>query len=129
MNAVLQYNIERRSTPTPVSVTPLTIDFKNGHYQVYTFEASVNVDFLNFPTNTNPALTPGVGKVTLELYANAGPHTITFVSTAGITFKKNTNPAWSSNSLTITSSTDPIILEIWQHDTHNIFLNYIGQFS
>lgn len=95
------------------------IDFLNGHYQIYKFDASVNVSFLNFPT-------VGCGKVTLELYGDGTERTLTLISQGGTTFKKSSNfPA----ALKVTSSSSPVIIEVWTNNASTIFLNYVGTFA
>lgn len=105
------------------------IDFLNGHYQIYRFDASVNVAFLNFPT-------VGCGKVTLELYGDGvANRIITLVAQGGTTFKRSivttsTNSTVSfPNPITLTSSTDPVIIEVWANNSNTIFLNYVGTFA
>ena len=68
----------------------------------------------------------GVGKVTLELYGDGTARTLTFITTGGTVFKKNST---FPGTLTVTSSVDPVIIEIWRHDSNKIFLNYLGLFN
>ncbi len=96
-----------------------TIDFLNGEYQIYGFTASVTVDFLNFPTDN-------LGKVTLELYGDGQNRTLTFLASGGTVFKK---PANFPNPFVLNSATNPLILEVWRHNTGVIYLNLLGQFS
>ena len=132
-NAVLQYCLERRNPPTPVSLSVCPVDFQNGPYQIFQFSINSSISFLQFPTNTNPALTPGVGKIMLELYGDGTPRTVTFQTEGGTVFKKNTSAAWGGTSLnptlTITDGENPVFVEVWQHNSNKIFLNYKGQFS
>jgi hypothetical protein len=105
------------------------IDFLNGHYQIYKFDASVNVTFLNFPT-------VGCGKVTLELYGDGvANRVITLIAQGGTTFKRSvvttsTNSTVSfPNPITLTSSSNPVIIEVWTNNANTIFLNYVGTFA
>jgi hypothetical protein len=125
-NAVLQNVLDRRVDAGAVTASPTTIDFENGAYQIFRVGADLTFDFLNFPTNVNPLLTAGVGKVTLEIYGDGSTRTLTFVTSGGTVIKKNASfPA----PFTVSSSTDPVFVEVWQHSSNAIFLNYIGQFS
>lgn len=128
-NAVLQFTKERRVDGGAISEVlgaPLSIDFENGGYQIYRFGVDADIDFVNFPTNTNPLLTPGVGKVTLELYGDGTARTLTFVTSGGTVIKKNSGfPA----SFTVESDEDPIFVEIWQHSSSVIYMRYLGQFA
>lgn len=125
-NAVLQNVLDRRVDAGAVTASPTTIDFENGAYQIFRVGADLSFDFLNFPTNVNPLLTAGVGKLTLEIYGDGSTRTLTFVTSGGTVIKKNASfPA----PFTVSSSTDPVFVEVWQHSSNAIFLNYIGQFS
>ena len=113
-----------------VIAAPLTVDYENGNYQIFRFGATTTVEFLNFPDDTS--LPTGLGKVTLELYGDGTARTLTFITSGGTVIKKNaTFPA----TFTVTSaeaaagSGNPIMIEVWQHKSDRIFLNYLGQFS
>jgi len=67
-----------------------------------------------------------VGKATLELYGDGTARTITFTVTGSTVLKKS---AGFPGSLTVTSATNPVIIEVWQHSTDMIFLNYLGAYS
>ena len=90
-------------------------------------------DFLNFPTDGSK-----LGKVTIELYSLDGnPKTVNFsLSGSGAAaIKKN----GFSLPITVTSQTNPTILEIWRHgyarstvgsaSTDNFYINNLGIFS
>jgi hypothetical protein len=124
--AVFQNNTERRVDAGAVTASPTTIDFENGPYQVFRVGADLTFDFLNFPTNINPLLTPGVGKVTVELYSDGVARTISFVTSGGTVLKKS---AGFPTPFTVSSSDNPVFIEIWQHSGDKIFLRYLGQFS
>ena len=113
-----------------VIAAPLTVDYENGNYQIFRFGATTTVEFLNFPDDTS--LPTGLGKVTLELYGDGTARTLTFITSGGTVIKKNaTFPA----TFTLTSaeaaagSGNPVMIEVWQHKSDRIFLNYLGQFS
>ena len=115
----------------------LTVDFKNGSYQIFRCKEgdSINIDFLNFPgdiRNVPEEIIPlGVGKVTLELYKGVGGSATTEVifslsGSGASTIKKA--PGFPT-TITLTSSTDPIIIEIWRHSTADFYMRYLGQFT
>lgn len=126
VNTVLQRKIEKK---IDLGVTTNAINFENGHYQILRAASDITLLIENFPTNENPLVTPyGVGKVTLELYGDGTDQIITFDAGGnGAVFKKAYWPD-SSNSITVNSSENPVIIEIWQHDTAVIYLNFVGQF-
>lgn len=122
--AILTRNTDFLTDKGQITATTNTIDFEDGPYQIIRFGTTggaVSLDFIQFPSDSSK-----VGKVTLELYGNDAAQTLSFIASGGMTFKKNSSfPA----TLTVTSSTDPVILEVWRHDSGYMFLNYLGQFS
>ncbi len=102
-----------------------TIDFQNGNYQIFSIAANTfTFDFLNFPQAGT-----AFGKVTIELYSTDGvSKTINFSlsgSGAGSIKKSSGFPG----TLTVSSTTNPIIIEIWRHSEGNFFMNYLGAFA
>jgi len=65
----------------------------------------------------------GRGKVTIELY---GTGTVTFVTSGATIFKKNED---FPSPLVLSSAANPVIIEVWQHSSSVIYLNYVGYFS
>ena len=122
-NAVLQGNRDALFDGGNYAAPTLDVTYTNGAYQIYKFGANVEINFLEFPENETPA---GVGKVTLELYSDGSSRTITFKSIGGLVYKKNTG---FSGTLTLTSTTDPVILEVWRYKSATIFLNNMGVFT
>ena len=112
---------------SPITNPTQEISFLNGHYQIVRFSNNCALSFEEFPTEVLDADSFGkVGKVTLELYGDETARTITFSTSGSTVFKKSADfPV----TLTVTSATNPVIIEVWQHDTDNIFLNYVGEFS
>lgn len=109
-------------------VVPISVDYANGNYQIFRFGASVTLGFLSFPGDlTNPV---GVGKVTLELYGDGTARTITLDPANGATYKKKNWPGSpGGNAFTVTSTTNPVIIEVWRYSDSTIFVNYIGEFA
>jgi hypothetical protein len=107
-----------------VETALLTVDFENGGYQVFRFSANMSIAFQNLPQNSAASGPIGCGRITLELYGDATPRTLTFISSDGATFRRN-----GFTTITVTSSTAPVILEVWRHNATNIFMNNLGQFS
>lgn len=113
-----------------ISASPTTIDYENGSYQIFSVAANVTVDFLNFPGDpvfTGEVTPIGMGKVTLELY-NSGSenHTITFITSGGTVIKKDPD---FPGLVTLSSTTDPVFVEVWRHSADTIFMRYLGQYS
>ena len=131
-NAVLEnVRYQKYDAGNPVTVSPTTIDFQNGHYQIYRIGGNISLDFLNFPGD--PVLTSeptpvGMGKVTLELYGgtDSAEVTVSFSTSNGTVIKKDANfPA----VLTLDSGDNPVIIEVWRHGQEDIFMRYLGKFA
>jgi len=131
-NAVLENVREQKfDAGAPVSVTPTTVDFLNGSYQIYRIGANLSMNFLNFPGDpvlTSEPVPVGVGKVTLELTGGTSefPVTVNFSTSNGTVIKKDSDfPA----SLVLTSTSDPVIIEVWRHSQETIYMRYVGKFE
>jgi hypothetical protein len=102
------------------------LNYENGVYQIYRFGVDSNITFTGLPTNS-------YAKMILELYSDGSSKVLSFVSTGGTVLKKNSSAGWGGTSsvptVTVTSSINPVIIEVWQHDSNKIFLNLLGQFS
>ena len=104
------------------------VSFKQAMYHVIKLGANTSLSFSDFPTGAVDINNLGqIGKATLELYGNDNvtPRTITFTTAGGTVIKKLGFPG----SVTVTSDTNPVIIEVWQHSSTVIFLNYLGLFS
>lgn len=133
-NAVLlntreqKWNYEERNQLT-------TIDYQNGSYQICKITADIIMDFLNFPGDNR--ITPtedilvGMGKVRLELYGDDTLRTVTFSLSGGGATAIKTDQYWpfTAGTLQVTSSTDPLIIDIWRHSTETIYMQCHGIFS
>ena len=102
------------------------ISFKQAMYHVVKVGANTSLSFSEFPTGVVDVTGLGqIGKATLELYGDGTARTITFTTTGSTVFKKLGFPG----SVTVTSDTNPVIIEVWQHSTAVIWMNYLGLFS
>tara|TARA_X000000950_G_scaffold90104_1_gene113448 strand:+ start:91 stop:705 length:615 start_codon:yes stop_codon:yes gene_type:complete len=133
--AVLLNNRVGKFDGGSVDASPTTIDYKNGDYQIYRIGASMNIDFLNFPGDpvyTGESTPIGMGKVTLELYSDGSSRTVNFLTSGGTIIKSKDFPGYTSGGtpvLTLTSATDPVIIEVFRHSTAVIYMRYIGAFA
>lgn len=128
-NAVLQQNREQKFNWGNYSESAIDVDFELGPYQIITLGANVNMQFTNFPGDpvyTAESTPIGMGKVTLELYSSGGSYVINFITTGGTIFKKD---AGFPGVVTISSSDNPIFIEVWRHSQGVIFMKYLGQYS
>ena len=103
------------------------VSFKQAMYHIIKFGANCAIQFTEFPTAAVDVTGLGqVGKATLELYGDGTTRTITFTVTGSTVLKKSSG---FPGSLTVTSTTNPVIIEVWQHSETIIFLNYLGTYS
>lgn len=103
------------------------VSFKQAMYHIIRFGTTCAIQFTEFPTAAVDVTGLGqVGKATLELYGDGTARTLTFTVTGATVLKKS--PGFPG-SVTVTSATNPIFIEVWQHSTDIIFLNYLGQYS
>ena len=103
------------------------VSFKQAMYHVIKFGANTSLSFSEFPTGTVDATGLGqIGKATLELYGDGTARTITITTSGGTVLKKS--PGFPG-SITVTSATNPVIIEVWQHSATVIFMNYLGLYS
>ena len=127
LRAVFQNSREKKFDAGAVTASPTTIDYENGNYQIFAVGASINMDFLNFPGD--PAIESSsttVGKVTLELYGDGTARTVNFITSGGTVIKKDSG---FPGTVTVTSTTDPVFIEVWRHSSEVIYMRYLGQFS
>jgi hypothetical protein len=103
------------------------VSFKQAMYHVIKFGANTSLSFSEFPTGAVDVTGLGqIGKATLELYGDGSARTITFTTTGGTVIKKS--PGFPG-SVTVTSATNPVIIEVWQHSDTVIWMNYLGLYS
>jgi len=103
------------------------VSFKQAMYHVIKLGANTSLSFSEFPTGAVDATGLGqIGKATLELYGDGTPRTITFTTSGATVLKKD--PLFPG-SVTVTSATNPVIIEVWQHNATVIFMNYLGLYS
>lgn len=97
----------------------IEINFLNGMYQIYRFGTNAVINFAGLSETQ-------YSKMVLEIYGDGNARTLSFVTTGGTLFKKNAD---FPGTFTVTSAINPVILEVWRHDSNKIFLNYLGQFN
>ena len=128
-NAVLEAVREQRYSSGQVTVDAVTVDFLNGPWQTFYFTKNTTLDLINFPGDPDNSGEPtpiGAGKIMLELYGDGTARTVTFAQSGGVVFKKN---AGFPGSITVTSNSNPVFVEVWRYNSSVIFLNYLGQFA
>lgn len=103
------------------------VSFKQAMYHIIKFGGACSLSFIEFPTTTVDVSGLGqIGKATLELYGDGTTRTVSFTTSGGTVLKKNSS---FPGTLTVTSATNPVFIEVWRHSETVIFLNYLGSFS
>ena len=103
------------------------VSFKQAMYHVIKVGANTSLTFSEFPVGAVDITGLGqIGKATLELYGDGVARTITFTTSGGTVIKKS--PGFPG-SVTVTSATNPVIIEVWRHSATVIFMNYLGLYS
>lgn len=98
-----------------------TISFVNGHYQTVGIGANLTLTLADWPA------TGKLGKLRLVIKGDGTERTITWSTEAGGTIK--THSDWPT-PFTITSSTNPKIVDFWTDDGGVIvYAYYVGEFS
>jgi len=128
LRAVFQNSREKKfDAGRDLDASPTSIEYANGNYQIFGFGANVNIDFSEFPGDpVIESSSTTVGKVTLELYGDGTERTINFITSGGTVIKKDSG---FPGTVTVTSTTDPVFIEVWRHSSEVIYMRYLGQFS
>jgi len=117
-------NVEQVFNGGNWNVGTCQVDYQNGNYQIFKFGTAggtVAMDFVNLPVNE---VVPGVGRITLELYTDGTSQVVSFTASGSLAYKKN-----FVGNITLNSSSDRRILEVWRHSSGIIFINNVGLFQ
>jgi hypothetical protein len=119
--------LRKKDYGSAIVAGPQDISFKQAMYHVIKFGADISLSFSEFPTGAVDVTGLGqIGKATLELYGDGTARTITITTSGATVLKKS--PGFPG-SITVTSATNPVIIEVWQHSATVIWLNYLGLYS
>lgn len=107
--------------------------------ETYTITFAGNSDFTTIGASSNAVGTTFVATGTTTTNSVTPPRTgtvalnrvVRFISVGGIALKKNSDfpKLHAGAAIPVLSSGNPVIVEIWQHDSNKIFLNYLGVFN
>ncbi len=119
--------LRKKDYGAAISAGTQDVSFKQAMYHVIKLSANTSLSFSEFPTGAVDTTGLGqIGKATLELYGDGNARTITITTSGGTVLKKS--PGFPG-SITVTSATNPVIIEVWQHSATVIFMNYLGLYS
>ena len=128
-NATLQNtSIRKKEYGDPITASTQEVSFIQAMYHIIRIGTpSCSLSFTEFPTEVVDIEGVGkVGKAMLELYGDGTARTITFLTSGTTVIKKS---AGFPGTVTVTSATNPTLIEVWQHNSDIIFLNYLGEFN
>ena len=128
-NATLQNtSLRKKDYGEPITSPTQEVSFIQAMYHIIRIGTpSCSLSFTEFPTDVVDIEGVGkVGKATLELYGDGTARTITFLTSDSTVIKKS---AGFPGTVTVTSTTNPTLIEVWQHNSDIIFLNYLGEFN
>lgn len=97
------------------------ISFANGHYQTMGVGANITLTLADWPESGK------LGRMRLVIKGDGTTRTIVWSTEGGGTIKNDGNAVWSS--FTVTSSTNPKIVDFWTDDGLVVYAQYIGEFS
>lgn len=99
------------------------LDYNQGSVFVIKATGNIALNFQNWPNN-------GYSQVRVFLTSDGSARTVTFTSENGGTVKTDGNVAWTGDSISVTSITNPKIVEAFTYDNGvNVYLRYLGSFS
>ena len=129
-NANFSLNTEKYHNIGTV-ITGQNISFLNGHYQSATINLDEGTSTINFALADWPDR-DHVAKMTVQLFGNDTAKTVTFNIEGGGTIKYNADypRVDGAASVTVDSSTDPIIIDFWTYSQGTIvYAEYRGRFE
>jgi hypothetical protein len=110
------------------SIEGVVIDFEFGHYHHYIVGGNITFRLASWPLYTDPS----VGTIRVELVSkDAGAYDVNFTSSVTPSGSSGTikySSDWPG-TVTVDSSTDPVILEFWTRDGGaTVYAKYLGKF-
>lgn len=127
-NTIINANL--RATTLEVNETYATgtaisqnLDWNQGHVHAVKATASLALNFINWPND-------GYAQVRIYLTGDGTARTVTFTSENSGAVKTDGNGAWTVHALSVTSSTNPVIVEASTYNNGStVYLRYLGAFS
>lgn len=109
------------------------VDWQDGSYHIYDIVSNSTMEIKNLPGDpsyTSETTPIGFGKLTLELYGNGT--SLTFSTSGGASIKAFGFPTYTPGTpptVSLTSTSNPVIIEVWRHSADYLLMRYIGQFA
>lgn len=118
----LKYDTGVWTPVSPATEVTVGLDYDNGVYQIARIgsDATIVVDGLS---ETNYTI------LKLELYSTSSTSYNVTIDAGGGGSVVKTNSTFPGGGITVSSSVNPVIIEIWKHSANTIFVNYLGLFD
>jgi len=125
-NAVLTRNTEDVNPAGNVGADQ-NISFENGHYQRVTATDDITLTLTDWPgDNASNRL---YAKIRIVLSASGSSRDVTFAVSGGGTIKTDGDAEWSTNTITVATSSEKII-DFWTDDGGEVvYAHFVGEFS
>jgi hypothetical protein len=101
-------------------VSNSNISYLFGHLHAITLNNSVTMTFTDWPTTSQ------YSKIRVVLFGDGTAREINFQSENSGTIKKG--PGYPT-TVTVTSATDPVVIDAWTYDGSTVYLEYVGAFA
>jgi hypothetical protein len=99
------------------------LDYNQGSVFVIKATGNIALNFQNWPND-------GYAQARVFLTGDGTARTITFTTENSGTVKTDGNVAWSGDSLSVTSISNPTVVEAFTYNNGvNVYLRYLGSFS
>lgn len=119
---LLGTRLSNNTTYNTGTATNQSLSYNQGQVYVIRATGNITLTLADFPLS-------GYSQMRLILTSDGNNRVVTFAVQGGGNLKKDGNVAWSGNTVTVGSSTNPIIIEASTYDKVTFFLRYLGSFS
>lgn len=117
------YQLLNSTYATGLSASPTTIPFTGGHVYLIQADASITLNFSDFTSAKYCSMK-------LYLTSDGSSRTVTFGAAGGGTVLTDDSGEFTSDAITVTSSTTPVCIEaVSFNGGSSVLLKYLGTFS
>ena len=122
-NAVFLANkLSTNTTYSTGTASNQTLSYNQGQVFVIRATGNITLTLSDFPIN-------GYSQMRIILTGDGNNRTVNFSVQGGGTVKTDGAVAWTTNNITVSSSSNPTIIEASTYDKVTFFLRYLGNFS
>lgn len=118
----LKYDTGVWNAVSPATEVNINLDYDNGLYQIARIGANATVLVSGLSETEYTVLR-------LELYSTSSTSYTVNIDAGGGGSTVKTNSTYPAGGVTVSSSVNPVILEIWKHNANTVFVNYLGLFD